>query len=107
MKFFVVINLREAVPSAFARNKSSPSEYASILLSGDHAPDLPTVSPSLRGEPPRIGRLHSGVLVAEAWASNTRSCDPSGETASASMVAKEPGIGVGSPPEIDTSAMLR
>src|SRR5216684_9012750 len=53
IKFFVVTSLRDSVPSDFARNKSPALEYASISPSGDQAADLPTASPSLRGDPPR------------------------------------------------------
>src|SRR5215472_18332630 len=56
----MLTTLRDSVPSAFARNKSFRFAYANILPSGDRAAVSPAVSPSLRGEPPKIGILQSG-----------------------------------------------
>src|SRR5260370_32723793 len=77
MSPFTVSSLRASVPSALATNKLLRSLYASILPLLDHAAVSPAVSPSLRGDPPRIGMLQIGPLGGAPRPSTTTSSDPS------------------------------
>src|ERR1700747_2702731 len=85
MSPFTVSSLRASVPSALATNKSLRLLYASILPSGDHAAVSPAVSPSLRGEPPRIGILQRGPRGGAPLPSTTRSSEPSGDKSTGTM----------------------
>src|ERR1700756_1030838 len=106
MSPFTLSSLRDSVPSAFERNKSFKFVYASILPSGDKAAVSPAVSPSLRGEPPKIGILQSGPRGGAPCPFTTRSSKPSGDRSTGTMFAEgRIGILFGSPPEMDISAM--
>src|ERR1700691_2586513 len=51
------------VPSAFARYKSAPLMNTRRLPSRDQAPELPSTSPSRRGEPAGNGSAHKGTTL--------------------------------------------
>src|SRR5215471_627545 len=105
MSPFTLSSLRDSVPSAFARNNSFKFAYASVLPSGDKAAVSPAVSPSLRGEPPKIGILQSGPRGGAPCPSTTRISEPSGDRSTGTMLAEgRIAILLGSPPKIDISA---
>src|SRR5215472_5932582 len=102
---FMLSSFRDSVPSAFARNKSLTWPYARVFPSGDKAAVSPVVSPSLCGEPPKIGILQSGPRGGAPCPFTARISEPSGDRSTGTMFAEgRIAILLGSPPEIDISA---